>query len=62
MRRFRRVPPNHPLQRARRKRRAAERRRCYDFQCQELVATFSGHHDAVVLGASEEAEPGRSDG
>ena len=23
---------------------------------------FSGHHDVFVLGASEEAEPGRSDG
>jgi hypothetical protein len=41
---------------------AADAQRCYDFRCQELVATFSGHDDAVVLGALEEAEPVRSDG
>jgi hypothetical protein len=41
---------------------AGERQRCYDFQCQAVVATFSGPHDAVVLGAPEEAEPGSSDG
>ena len=47
---------------SRRGTRAAHPKRCYDFQCQELVATFSGHDDAFVLGALEEAEPVRSDG
>jgi len=41
---------------------AAELKRCYDFQCQELVAIFLGFHAVLVLRASEKPEPVICDG